>query len=510
VERAHSRLVPERRSASAMAGAVSYHLIFSPTFLPRVLYWVVVQGSFLRMALAIPEAVEFFGLLYAALTERLMFLSYQASWWSMISFLSSACCAFQLILNLFSVGCAGFNTALGPARPFFIGTAVTGQVWMWSRIEKPQEQIPQAVASTVLVVSMTFLPEFLYLLNSKAQSRAPPHSAEKRTKTSQEKGSHTAVEAACRLKIEGMGCVACVNKIRQALTSQEAVAEIVQISLEHGSATVRMAAGKTGSAGAVADAVSECGFPSVVMSEADSAANGNAAKPKAETGPEGEGLQDASGAMKACDPFSLFQGLLAGLLGSSCCILQLGLNCLSFMDVLHVGCAGFNKALGPLRVHLRIFTFAWLGYCWYHYCRLAGRCGDSKAPASRLRRRLLTTTCVTLLLMFLPELLKVGGAPAIAPGFSGDLHGPDVHFAEYSVAGMGCEACVDMVTRVIQSHSGVISSEVEFETGAARLYVARSHLDVFDPRHLDAELRVHGYELHEKGSTAQQRSLDAK
>ena len=31
---------------------------------------------------------------------------------------------------------------------------------------------------------------------------------------------------------------------------------------------------------------------------------------------------------------------------------QLGLNLLSAMDVLHVGCAGFNKTLGPVRLGL--------------------------------------------------------------------------------------------------------------------------------------------------------------
>lgn len=34
----------------------------------------------------------------------------------------------------------------------------------------------------------------------------------------------------------------------------------------------------------------------------------------------------------------LTQAVVAGLLGSSCCLLQLGLNWLSVLDVVHVGC----------------------------------------------------------------------------------------------------------------------------------------------------------------------------
>ena len=40
--------------------------------------------------------------------------------------------------------------------------------------------------------------------------------------------------------------------------------------------------------------------------------------------------------------------VMAGLAGSSCCLVQLMLNGLAALDVAHIGCAGFNK-LGPLR-----------------------------------------------------------------------------------------------------------------------------------------------------------------
>ena len=87
-------------------------------------------------------------------------------------------------------------------------------------------------------------------------------------------------------------------------------------------------------------------------------------------------------------------GVVAGLLSSSCCLLQLLLNALSWFNVMHVGCAGFNKILGPPRPYLRTITFGWLGLCWYN------------TPSKR-RWTMLRATLVTMTLMFLPEMLEV-------------------------------------------------------------------------------------------------------
>jgi hypothetical protein len=50
----------------------------------------------------------------------LMSLAHRMELWSVLGLLSSSCCALQLLLNLFSFGCAGFNTILGPLRPFLM------------------------------------------------------------------------------------------------------------------------------------------------------------------------------------------------------------------------------------------------------------------------------------------------------------------------------------------------------------------------------------------------------
>eukprot|EP00629_Pelagomonadales_sp_RCC1024_P016003 CAMPEP_0119267186 /NCGR_PEP_ID=MMETSP1329-20130426/5428_1 /TAXON_ID=114041 /ORGANISM="Genus nov. species nov., Strain RCC1024" /LENGTH=176 /DNA_ID=CAMNT_0007267101 /DNA_START=121 /DNA_END=647 /DNA_ORIENTATION=- len=59
-----------------------------------------------------------------AVREALLRSAHRAGWWAALSLLSSSCCVVQLALNLASVGCAGFNTWLGPTRPFFLALAI--------------------------------------------------------------------------------------------------------------------------------------------------------------------------------------------------------------------------------------------------------------------------------------------------------------------------------------------------------------------------------------------------
>jgi len=57
---------------------------------------------------------------------------------------------------------------LGPLRPFFLAVATAGQVWTWQlyfQVEPHfrERSFNMTVASSVLTVSLTFLPELLYL-----------------------------------------------------------------------------------------------------------------------------------------------------------------------------------------------------------------------------------------------------------------------------------------------------------------------------------------------------------
>jgi hypothetical protein len=219
--------------------------------------------------------------------------------------------------------------------------------------------------------------------------------------------------------------------------------------------------------------------------------------------------------------------LLAGLLTSSCCAIQLFLNFLSSLNILHVGCAGFNKVLGPLRPLLRGVTLLLMGRLWYlHFSfppskKLGNGMNkpsvicDRKASSSSSTSRLLAQSLVCLVLMFSPELLRamspIGSVQlsddmVSSPGgkwssmFSTipvDTTKPTaagVMWKHYIVHNMGCEACVTHVQNVVQNADGVIqTNDLVFDDGLLSVLVHRD--GCFDEVSLKNILVVDGYDL---------------
>ena len=124
--------------------------------------------------------------------------------------------------------------------------------------------------------------------------------------------------------------------------------------------------------------------------------------------------------------------IAGGLLSSSCCAIQLLLNMAASLNIIHVGCVGFNKTLGPLRPLLRSITLLIMGKLWFNnlttpdpsnISRVESNSkhkhdhdtGVSKLPprpppsspccATKSRMRLFFQSCLCLFLMFLPEAL---------------------------------------------------------------------------------------------------------
>ena len=73
----------------------------------------------------------------ATLQNHFQSLAFRLELWSLMGLLSSSCCALQLLLNLASMGCAGFNTWLGPVRPHMRALTVLVQIW---QMEQPAEK----------------------------------------------------------------------------------------------------------------------------------------------------------------------------------------------------------------------------------------------------------------------------------------------------------------------------------------------------------------------------------
>lgn len=169
--------------------------------------------------------------------------------------------------------------------------------------------------------------------------------------------------------------------------------------------------------------------------------------------------------------------VVAGLLSSSCCLLQLIVNLLSAMNVVQMGCAGFNTVLGPLRLPLRMLTVAWLAFTWVQCIR--------KGCFETQKVKLYIQTSLCLFLTFLPELLLVMGGPAIAAPMDG------AEKLVLNVDGMGCEACSMKVKGLLDHANGVLGSHVDFKTGTAELLVNKDW--AFNVNDVSKQLTSKGY-----------------
>ena len=237
--------------------------------------------------------------------------------------LSSACCLIQVGLNLFSLGCAGFNTYLGPLRPVFLAATSLLQVWAW-RIVATQAptQWPYVAASSILVLALSFLPEFLDLM---VQRPTTDLTSKATTAAGEAQGQHPPVE----LTVGGMGCVSCSQAIQAAVEPLPGIARC-HVSVEHGTASLEFAAGL----GEVA-----CREAVDAALAATRAAGFEASLPNPEKGDDGvaAGADEPAAGVGFGD--SWLAAVCAGLASSSCCAVQVGLNVLASLDLVHIGCA---------------------------------------------------------------------------------------------------------------------------------------------------------------------------
>uniref|UniRef100_A0A7R9Y974 HMA domain-containing protein n=1 Tax=Pinguiococcus pyrenoidosus TaxID=172671 RepID=A0A7R9Y974_9STRA len=155
--------------------------------------------------------------------------------WSVMGLLSSACCAVQILLNAMSIGCAGFNTYLGPWRPFFLACTVNLQVFAWRGHLASTVPGSASVAAwgSVLACSLAFLPELLALATAWRSRRS------RRLRRSKVVGVGVG-DAAQLFRVEfhlgkSMGCASCVDSVQRALLGQDGVVH-VQAAVEAGRA----------------------------------------------------------------------------------------------------------------------------------------------------------------------------------------------------------------------------------------------------------------------------------
>jgi len=179
---------------TAAVGAKQLYLVTAPGFILQVFLSMSIFFSAALVASRLPALRN--ACPYHTAVELLMAKQkgLVVAVWSVFGLFSSSCCAIQLFLNVFNVGCAGFNTVLGPWRPVFIGLTATLQITVWAHVYLNPHMWPMAAVGTFVAVSLSFLPEILHLL---ARLHAPA----------------TFQEASLTLHVEGMGCAACTNAV---------------------------------------------------------------------------------------------------------------------------------------------------------------------------------------------------------------------------------------------------------------------------------------------------------
>lgn len=149
--------------------------------------------------------------------------------------MASACCLLQLWINLLAGGCAGFNTILGPVRPYFLS------VLLYISLTTAQWNSGKWYFRTLARWMVALSPEFLHLWNVFNENNRHQSSST----TSTIPVTNMPFQATLKLDIPTMGCVACINKINSALKENgrilEAHSELNPLGAKGGHATVRVA-----------------------------------------------------------------------------------------------------------------------------------------------------------------------------------------------------------------------------------------------------------------------------
>jgi len=142
---------------------------------------------------------------------------------------------------------------------------------------------------------------------------------------------------------------------------------------------------------------------------------------------------------------SWINGLIGGLLISSCCLIQL------FLNLFGIGCAGLNILLLPYRPLFISLTIISLTYSFFRY-------RPSKWHSTAI-------VIFTLLLSFSPELLRIYNNQ-----FSrNDIIDNEIVITHWEIIGMHCEACRSAVIQSLRKLDGVLSVNVDLKTGQTEL-----------------------------------------
>jgi len=137
----------------------------------------------------------------------------------------SSCCIIQLLLNSFSVGCAGF-AALTPYRPAFLSITVASLVGNYLKYRNKR----RTALAVAVAFGLTVTPELVRLFNEGRLPKLP------RLMNSCQEGGQANTKSV--FHVEGMKCLACCAKVKQHVLTIHGV-EACEVDFERGEVTVR-------------------------------------------------------------------------------------------------------------------------------------------------------------------------------------------------------------------------------------------------------------------------------
>lgn len=213
--------------STAAPNSDAYYLLGSPGFVPKLLLTTIFLVTMSRILSRWDISTKVFGVL-ATNTHRSIHTSNRGRMFIsniLLPLLSSSCCAIQLLVNIFSTimsagaGCLGFNTVLGPLRPFLLALMIV--------------YTTSATPPTIILLryAIAFLPEFVFIWNEllrRSSSRLWMSWGKKKEEKSIKAPTtattdgvsiinDTIMKATVIVEIPTMGCVACINKIESCL-----------------------------------------------------------------------------------------------------------------------------------------------------------------------------------------------------------------------------------------------------------------------------------------------------
>jgi len=204
------------------SAVLSYYLLWSPTIFRKtvLMMCMLLAGRFMLGNFLSEPTRRLVDNIYNGHCSNVA--QYRFVHLIVLPFLSSACCGVQLLINAMvgAGGCAGFNKHLGPLRPYFLAILLSTIFSQAFTSTANNWNFGNLTLLRMTQLALAFLPELVHVWNTVTRKVL--------LKTKKESDGFEASNSSNYLyqvefTIPGMGCVACINKINNALRQNLAV-----------------------------------------------------------------------------------------------------------------------------------------------------------------------------------------------------------------------------------------------------------------------------------------------